>query len=55
MAIVKRKDLLEFLHDYREACLQVVHLLSEDLHVAYDRVRSVGLGRTRHPRVAHVN
>jgi len=55
VAIVRRKDLLEFLHDYREACLQVVHLLSEDLHVAYDRVRSVGLGRTRRPRVAHLN
>ncbi len=55
VAFVKRKDLLQFLHDYREACLQVVHLLSEDLHVAYDRVRAVGLGRTRHPRVAHVN
>jgi hypothetical protein len=24
-------------------------LLSDDLHVAYARVRSVGLARTRHP------
>jgi len=47
VAIVRRKDLLQFLRKYREACLQVVHLLSEDLHVAYDRVRSVGLVRTR--------
>ncbi len=47
VAIVRRKDLLQFLRKHREACLQVVHLLSEDLHVAYDRVRSVGLVHTR--------
>jgi hypothetical protein len=28
--------------------MHVVNQLSEDLHVAYDRVRSVGLPRTRH-------
>jgi CRP/FNR family transcriptional regulator, cyclic AMP receptor protein len=47
VAIVRRKELLQFLRKYREACLQVVHLLSEDLHIAYDRVRSVGLVRAR--------
>ncbi len=52
VAMVKRKDLLRFLHDHREACLQVVHLLSEDLHTAYDRVRSVGLGRARQARAS---
>lgn len=51
VAMVKRKDLLHFLREHREACLQVVNLLSQDLHVAYDRVRSVGLGRTRRPRL----
>ncbi|HXY50234.1 MAG TPA: cyclic nucleotide-binding domain-containing protein [Terriglobales bacterium] len=50
VAVVRRKDLLRFLHEHPEACLQVVNLLSQDLHVAYDRVRSVGLGRTRRPR-----
>ena len=50
VAIVKRKDLLGFLREHREACLHVVDLLSQDLHIAYDRVRSVGLGRTRRPR-----
>lgn len=54
VALVKRKDLLRFLRDHREACLQVVHLLSQDLHTAYDRVRSVGLGRSRRSRVPHV-
>jgi len=47
-AEVRRKDLLNFLHEHRDVCLQVVNLLSEDLHEAYDRVRAVGLVRTRH-------
>ena len=55
VAIVRRKELLKFLRGHREACLQVVHLLSQDLHVAYDRVRSVGLVRTRRPRVPRVH
>ena len=50
VAMVKRKDLLCFLREHRDACLHVVTLLSQDLHVAYDRVRSVSLGRNRHPR-----
>lgn len=55
VAAVRRKDLLHFLHEHREVCLQVVNLLSEDLHVAYDRVRAVGLGRTRHSRTTPVH
>jgi CRP/FNR family transcriptional regulator len=55
VACIKRKDLLRFLLDHREACLHVVHLLSRDLHTAYDRVRSVGLGRSRRPRAPHVH
>jgi CRP/FNR family transcriptional regulator, cyclic AMP receptor protein len=48
VAMVRRKDVLQFLRKHPDACMQVVHLLSDDLHVAYDRVRSVGLVRTRH-------
>lgn len=55
VALVRRKDLLKFLRAHREACLQVVHLLSQDLHMAYDRVRSVGLVRTRRPRAARIH
>lgn len=55
VAAVRRKDLLRFLREHREACLQVVSLLSEDLHIAYDRVRSVGLGRVRRVRGAAVH
>ncbi len=53
VAFVRRKDLLRFLHDHREACMQVVHLLSQDLHIAYDRVRSIGLSRNRRGRDGH--
>jgi CRP/FNR family cyclic AMP-dependent transcriptional regulator len=55
VAQVQRKDLLKFLRTYREACLQVVHLLSQDLHTAYERVRSIGLVRSRRSRVQHVH
>jgi CRP/FNR family cyclic AMP-dependent transcriptional regulator len=54
-AFVPRKELLKFLRNHREACLQVVHLLSQDLHTAYDRVRSIGLARTRRSRAQHVH
>jgi len=55
VAMVKRKDLLRFLRDHREACLQVVNLLSRDLHTAYDRVRSVGLPRSRRSRALRIH
>jgi CRP/FNR family cyclic AMP-dependent transcriptional regulator len=51
VAVIKRKDLLQFLRMHRDACLHVVGLLSQDLHIAYDRVRAVGLGRGRRSRV----
>lgn len=54
VAFIRRKDLLRFLRDHREACLQVVHLLSQDLHAAYDRVRSIGLTRARHTHTVHL-
>jgi len=47
-AEIRRKDLLHFLHEHCDICLHVVNLLSEHLHQAYDRVRAVGLTRTRH-------
>jgi CRP/FNR family transcriptional regulator, cyclic AMP receptor protein len=50
VVFVKRKDLLRFLREHPDACLQVVHLLSGDLHGAYERVRAIGLSRTRRPR-----
>jgi len=47
VAEIRRKDLLQFLHEHSDVCLQVVNLLSEDLHEAYDLVRAVGLRNTR--------
>jgi CRP/FNR family transcriptional regulator, cyclic AMP receptor protein len=55
VAFVRRKDLLKFLHEHPGVCMQVVNLLSDDLHVAYDHVRAVGLGRTRRPRLVAVH
>ena len=51
VVFVKRKELMRFLRDHREACMMVVQMLSQDLHAAYERVRSIGLTRTRRPRV----
>ncbi|MGA9528120.1 MAG: cyclic nucleotide-binding domain-containing protein [Terriglobales bacterium] len=47
-AEVQRKDLLHFLQGHCDVCMQVVHLISENLHEAYDRIRAVGLTRIRH-------
>lgn len=55
VAFVRRKDLLTFLQEHPGVCMQVVSLLSDDLHLAYDRVRAVGLGRTRHPKAVAVH
>lgn len=54
VVFIKRRDLLRFLREYPVACMQVVNMLSGDLHTAYDRVRSVGLGRTRKQKSALV-
>jgi len=52
VAQIRRHDLLKFLRQHAETCMQVVGLLSEDLHQAYGRVRAVGLTRTRHSHTA---
>ncbi|MGC2109159.1 MAG: Crp/Fnr family transcriptional regulator [Candidatus Korobacteraceae bacterium] len=51
VVFVRRKDLLKFLRDHREVCLQVVRMLSQDLHGAYERVRTIGMIRTRRPHL----
>ena len=45
VAHIRRKELLHFLRQHCDVCMQVVNQLSDDLHVAYSRVRRVGLGR----------
>lgn len=50
VAFIRRKDLLRFLKQRPETCIQIVRMLSQDLHGAYERVRTLGMLRTRHPR-----
>src|SRR5581483_8592531 len=50
VAFIRRKDLVGFLRTHQDICMEIVHRLSRDLHVAYERVRNVGMARTRRPR-----
>ena len=50
IVFIKRKDFVRFLRDHSDACMQVVQLLSNDVHAAYDRVRAIGMARSRHVR-----
>jgi CRP/FNR family cyclic AMP-dependent transcriptional regulator len=51
VVFVRRKDLLTFLKDNRMVCLEVVRMLSQDLHGAYERVRGIAMVKTRRPRI----
>jgi CRP/FNR family cyclic AMP-dependent transcriptional regulator len=51
VVFIKRKELLKFLREHPAICLEVVRHLSDDLHQAYERVRAVGLNRSRGMRV----
>jgi len=50
IVFIKRRDLLRFLRDNPTICMEVVRHLSDDLHGAYERVRSIGLNRARRVR-----
>jgi CRP/FNR family transcriptional regulator len=52
VVFVKRKDLLKYLRNNPPICMDVVRHLSNNLHSAYERVRSIGLNRARKARVA---
>jgi len=51
VVFVRRKELLKFLREHREACLQIVRMLSQDLHGAYKCVRTISRGHNRAPRI----
>jgi CRP/FNR family transcriptional regulator len=51
VVFVRRKELLKFLRDHRAVCLEVVRMLSQDLHGAYERVRTIAMVRARRPRL----
>jgi CRP/FNR family transcriptional regulator, cyclic AMP receptor protein len=50
VAFIPRKSFVDFLGDHCEFCMQVVRLLSEDLHGLYHKFRSISAhpGRPRH-------
>jgi CRP/FNR family transcriptional regulator, cyclic AMP receptor protein len=50
VVFVRRKELMRFLREHPSVCMQVVRMLSQDLHGAYERVRTIGMIRTRRPR-----
>jgi CRP/FNR family transcriptional regulator len=51
VVFVRRRELIKFLRDHRSICLQVVYMLSQDLHGAYERVRNIGGVRPHRPRL----
>ena len=51
VVFVRRKELIKFLREHCNICLQVVNMLSQDLHGAYERVRSISTIRPRRPRL----
>jgi CRP/FNR family cyclic AMP-dependent transcriptional regulator len=50
IVFVRRKELMKFLREHPDVCLQVVRMLSQDLHGAYERVRTIGMVHSRRPR-----
>lgn len=51
VVFVRRKELVKFLREHRTVCMQIVQMLSQDLHGAYERVRNIGTIRPRRPRL----
>jgi CRP/FNR family transcriptional regulator len=48
LVFIKRKDFLRYLREHTDICMQVVESLSNDVHAAYERVRTLGMARIRH-------
>jgi len=51
VVFVRRRELMKFLRMRPAICMQVVCMLSQDLHGAYERVRNIGSVRPRRPRL----
>ena len=52
VVFIRRKELVKFLREHTGICLQVVHMLSQELHGAYERVRNISTGHCRHGRIS---
>lgn len=53
VVFVRKKELQKFLRDHPAICMEVVRMLSQDLHGAYERVRTIGMIRSRRPRIVY--
>lgn len=51
VVFIRRKELMKFLREHPAICLQVVYMLSQDLHGAYERVRTISSVCPRRPRL----
>ena len=51
VVFVRRRELMKFLRTRPAICMQVVCMLSQDLHGAYERVRNIGSVRPHRPRL----
>jgi CRP/FNR family cyclic AMP-dependent transcriptional regulator len=51
VVFVRRKDLVKFLREHKTVCMQIVNMLSQDLHGAYERVRNISSVHPRRPRL----
>jgi len=49
VAFICRKELMKFLREHPQVCMQAVRMLSQDLYGAYERVRSIASVRSRRP------
>ena len=47
IVFVPRKEFVRFLRRHQDACVQVINLLSNYLHLAYEQYRVLGRARTR--------
>ncbi len=52
VVFVRRKELMKFLREHPSICLEIVRMLSQDLHGAYERVRSIAMVHSRRPRIS---
>src|SRR5277367_2148861 len=49
IVFIRRKELIKFLRENASVCMQVVRMLSQDLHGAYERVRTISTVHNHRP------
>lgn len=51
VVFIRRRELMKLLREHPEVCMRIVGMLSQDLHGAYERVRTIGMVHSRRPRL----